>query len=73
MMTGYMDIITQLMGNLEPETAALLRAYYIEGIPLAQLHAENASAKIRAGLRQLRRALIARGINVEGGLHYDGI
>lgn len=71
MMTGYMDIITQLMGDLEPETAALLRAYYLENVPLSQLHAENASAKIRTGLRQLRRALIARGINVEGGLHYE--
>ena len=71
LMAGYMDIVKQLMGELEPETAALLRAYYLENVPLAQLHTENASAKIRAGLRQLRRALIAKGVDLEGGLHYD--
>lgn len=71
MMCGYMDLINQLMGDLQPETAALLRAYYLEGTPISQLHAENAAGKIRAGLRQLRRALIAKGVDLEGGLHYD--
>ena len=71
LMTGYMDIVNQCMNELPAETAALLHMYYLENVPLAQLHAENAAGKIRSGLRQLRRALIARGINVEGGLHYD--
>lgn len=72
MMCGYMDLINQLMGDLDPETAALLRAYYLENVPLSQLHAENASNKIRSGLRQLRKALIAKGVDMEGGLHYAG-